>query len=74
MRNDIRRLGGGGTAETTVFSKEGSLGLDGRAAVLSMTWSAGQAGAGGVTQRVVLDRCWAEAEIASGMLGSEGGG
>ena len=39
-----------------------------------MMRSAGKAGAGGVTQRGVLDRCWAEAEIASGMSGSEGGG
>ena len=74
MRDDLCRPGGGGTAETTAFSKEGSLWLDGRAAVSSMTWSAGQAGAGGVMQRGVLDRCWAEAEIASGMSGSEGGG
>ena len=72
MRNDLRRPGGGWTAETTAFSKEGSLGLDGRAAVSSMTWSAWQAGAGGVTQRGMLDRCWDEAEIASGMSGSEG--
>ena len=74
MRDDLRRPGGGGTAETTAFSKEGSLGMDGRAAVSSMTRLAGQAGAGGVMQRGVLDRCWDEAEIASGMSDSEGGG
>ena len=44
------------------------------AAVSSMTWSIGQAEAGGVTQHGVLDRCWAEVEIPTGMLGSEGGG
>ena len=38
-----------------------------------MMRSTGKAGAGGVTQRGMLDRCWAEAEIASGMSGSEGG-
>ena len=74
MRDDLRRPGGSGSAETTTFSKEGSSGQDGWAAVSSMIRSEGRAGAGGVTQRGVLDRYWAEAEIASGMSGSEGGG
>ena len=74
MRDDLRRPGGSRSAETTVFSKEGSSGQDGWAAVSSMMRSTGTAGAGGVTQGGVLDRCWAEAEIASGMSGSEGGG
>ena len=73
MRHDLRMLGGSGSAETTAFSKEGSSGQDGWAAVSSMMRSAGKTGAGGVTQRGELDRCWAEAEIASGMSGSEGG-
>ena len=74
MRDDLRRTGGSGSAETTAFSKEGSSGQDGWAAVSSMIRSAGKAGAGGVAQGRVLVRCWAEAEIASGMSGSEGGG
>ena len=74
MREDLRRPGGGRTAGMTAFSKEGSSGQDGWVAVSSIMRSAGKAGAGGVTQRGVLDRCWAEAEIASGMSGSEGGG
>ena len=73
MRDDLRRTGGSGSAETTAFSKEGSSGQDGWAAVSSMMRSAGKAGAGGVAQGRVLVRCWAEAEIASGMSGSEGG-
>ena len=72
MRDDLRRLGGSRSAETTTFSKEGSSGQDGWAAVSSMMRSAGKTGAGGVKQRE-LDRCWAEADIASGMSGSEGG-
>ena len=55
MRDDLRRPGGSGSAETTVFSKEGSSGQDGWAAVSSMMQSAGTAGAGGVTQGGVLD-------------------
>ena len=74
MRDDLRRPGGSGSDETTAFSKRGSSGQDGWAAVSSMTRSAGEAGAGDVTQRGVLDRCWAEAAIASGMSGGEGGG
>ena len=74
MRDDLRRPGGSGSAETTAFSKERSSGQDGRAGVSSMMRLTGTAGAGGVTQGGVLDRCWAEAEIASGMSGSEGGG
>ena len=74
MRDDLRRPGGSGSAETTAFSKERSSGQDGWAAVSSMMWSTGTAGAGGVTQGGVLDRRWAEAEIASGMSGSDGGG
>ena len=74
MRDDLRRTGGSGSAETTAFSKEGSSGQDGWAAVSSMMQSAGKAGAGGIAQGGVLVRCWAEAEIASGMSGSEGGG
>ena len=73
MRDDLRRPGGSGSAETTAFSKERSSGQDGWAAVSSM-WSTGTAGAGGLTQGGVLDRRWAEEEIASGMSGSEGGG
>ena len=71
--DDLRRPGGSGSTETTAFSKEGSSGQDGWAALSSMMRSTGKAGAGGVTQRGMLDRCWAEAEIASGMSGSEGG-
>ena len=74
MRHDLRRPGESGAAETTAFAKEGSSGQDGWAAVSSMMLSAGKPGAGGVTQGEVLERCWAEAEIASGMSGSEGGG
>ena len=74
MRDDLRRPGGSGSAETSAFSKEGSSGQDGWAAVSSMMQSARKAGAGGVTHEGVIDRCWAEAEIASGMSGSEGGG
>ena len=74
MRDDLRRPGESGSAEMAAVSKEGSSGQDGWAAVSSMMRSAGKAGAGGVTQRGVLDRCWAEAEIALGMSGSEGGG
>ena len=74
MRDDLRTPGGSGSAETTAFSKEGSSVQDGWAAVSSMMRSAGKAGTGGVTQGRVIDRCWAEAEIASGMSGSEGGG
>ena len=73
MRDDLRRPGGSGSAETSAFSKEGSSGQDGWAAVSSMMQSARKAGAGGVTHEGVIDRCWAEAEIASGMSGSEGG-
>ena len=73
MRDDLRRPGGSGSAETTAFSKERSSGQDGWAAVSSM-WSTGTAGAGGLTQGGVLDRRWAEAEIASGISGNEGGG
>ena len=62
MRDDLRRLGGGGTG----LSKGGSSGQDVGAAVSSVTWSVGQAGAGGVTQQGVLDRCWAEVEIGEG--------
>ena len=74
MPDDLRRTGGSGSAETTAFSKEGSSEQDGWAAVSSMMQSAGKAGAGGIAQGGVLVRCWAEAEIASGMSGSEGGG
>ena len=74
MRDDLRRPGGSGSAETSAFSKEGSSGQDGWAAVSSMMQSARKAGAGGVTHEGVIDRCRAEAEIASGMSGSEGGG
>ena len=74
MPDDLCRTGGSGSAETTAFSKEGSSGQDGWAAVSSMMQSAGKAGAGGIAQGGVLVRCWAEAEIASGMSGSEGGG
>ena len=74
MRDDLRRPGGSGSAETSAFSKEGSSGQDGWAAVSSMMQSARKAGAGGVTHEGVIDRCWAEAEIASGMSGSGGGG
>ena len=74
MRHDLRRPGESGAAETTAFAKEGSSGQDGWAAVSSMMQSARKAGAGGVTHEGVIDRCWAEAEIASGMSGSEGGG
>ena len=74
MRDDLRGPGGGGTAKTAAFSKEGSSGQDGWAAVSSMTRSVGQAGAGGVTQQGVLDRCRAKVEIATGISGSEGGG
>ena len=74
MRDDLRRPGGSGSAETSAFSKEGSSVQDGWAAVSSMKQWAGKAGAGGVTQEGVLERCWAEAEIASGISGNEGGG
>ena len=74
MRDDLRRPGGSGSAGTTAFSKERSSGQDGWAAASSIMRSTGTAGAGGVIQGGVLDRCWAEAEIASGMSGSEGGG
>ena len=74
MRDDLRRPGGSGSAETTAFSKEGSSGQDGWAAVSSMMQSARKAGAGGVTHEGVIDRCWAGAQIASGMSGSEGEG
>ena len=57
MRDDLCRPGGSGPTETTAFSKEGSSGQDGWAAVSSMMRSAGKAGAGGVTQRGMLDRC-----------------
>ena len=62
MRDDLRKPGGSGSAETSAFSKEGSSGQDGWAAVSSMMRSAGKAGAGGLTQGGVLERCWAEEE------------
>ena len=62
MRDDLRKPGGSGSAETSAFSKEGSSGQDGWAAVSSMMRSAVKAGAGGVTQGGVLERCWAEEE------------
>ena len=62
MRDDLRKPGGSGSAEKSAFSKEGSSGQDGWAAVSSMMRSAGKAGAGGVTQGGVLERCWAEEE------------
>ena len=62
MREDLRRPGGGRTAGMTAFSKEGSSGQDGWVAVSSIMRSARKAGAGGVTQRGVLDRCWAARE------------
>ena len=74
MRDDLRRPGGSGSAETSAFAKEGSSGQDGWAAVSSMMQSARKAGAGGVTHEGVIDRCWAGAQIASGMSGSEGEG
>ena len=74
MRDDVRRPGGSGSAGTTAFSKERSSEQDGWSAVSSMRRSTGTAGAGDITQGGVLDKCWAEAEIASGMSGSEGGG
>ena len=63
-----------GCAEVTAFSTGGSSVQDGGAAASSKLWSAGQTGAGGVTQRGMLDRGWAEAEMASRISGSEGGG
>ena len=74
MRDYLRRLAGSGSAETSAFSKEGSLVQDGWAAVSSMKQWARKAGAGGVTQGGVLERCWAEAEIASGISGNKGWG
>ena len=56
MRDDLHTPGGSGSAETTAFSKEGSSGQDGWAAVFSMMQSAGEAGAGGVTEGGVIDR------------------
>ena len=44
MRDDLRRPGGGGSAKMTAFSKEGSSGQDGWAAVSSMMRLAGKAG------------------------------
>ena len=57
----------------TAFSIGGSSGQDGGVAMSLKLWSTGQTGAGGVTQRGVLDRGWAEAEMASPISGSEGG-
>ena len=76
MRDDLRRLGGGEgkCAEVTAFSTGGSSGQDGGVAMSLKLWLAGQTGAGGVTQRGVLDRGRAEAEMASPISGSKGGG